>query len=541
MQHTRSYNKTNSYKVSSNSTVQKTGESQQHYDTLDTKASNDRKNTLDITIQNSTKISAHRLEKLDPDSPLRFSSTFDGYAAHLDSPRGSVRMQQTERSAKHFSENIAKRTIESFDNSKTGAKGRDIQIELELGGLRLYELEQKLDNCLSSSRRTLDLNCRVSPSITDIMSSARRSFNRESNSGRNGLIRSFRSLSPKHSSKHNIKSANNLLDSLSTGEVTGFMSPKEQERFSELEERLHNIRSSMRKSAQNDTSAVNYINKENDTSFSPNRSRNHEKVKIATVEKPKSLGKVVKTENFAANTTSTPLETPDRHTISSTNNNNRETENIIYNKHEEDQSVGLSHKHQRSAHSLNKGGFITSKIERSSEENRNTVPFHKDLKEASPVDSGNKGYQDASNRGYSTQTRNQDDRNRGKESVRTNSTGQNHGVSWILEEINEEDPKSVSQGMKASHSNYYQKNISKGSPYFSDQQSITAISYGMGSRSKDEKSTRGSNNLTQELEKDLSNIRGYQRPQYPEVSAIVKDVHIENKIDLELRNHIKDE
>ena len=582
MQHIRSYNQTNSYKVNSNSTIQRTAESQQHYDTLETKASNDRKNTLDITIQNSTKTSGPRPEKYHPDSPLRYSSTFHGYVAKLDSPRASERMQQTERSATHFSENIAKRALQSVDNSQTGAEGRDIQIELELGGLRLYELEQKLDSCLSSSRKTLDLNCRFSPNITEIMSSsARKSFGRESNNGCNGLIRTFRSLSPKNSSKHTIKNSNNLLDNLSPGEVTVFMSPKEQERFSELEERAHQIRSSIRKSSQNDTSAINYINKENlDSSFSPNRSNIHDKVRIATVEKPKALGKVVKTENFAPNTSPTPLDTHDKYNSSSMNNN-KETED----KSEEDQSFGISNKHQIPTHNLNKGSSITiengslakqgenafsrilnqdnsRKIEGSFEENRNTVPFQKDLKEAFPVDSKNKEFQDVNNKGYYAQPRNtklltdshkphdksynqlanQDDRNKGKEFVvRKNSTGQNHGVSWMVEEIHKEDQKSMSQGLKASHSNYYQRNISKDSPHFSDQQSITGVSYDLGSRSKEEKNFRRSNNVTLENEKDRSNISIYQRPQSPGVLAVVKDVHIENKTDPELRNHIKNE
>jgi len=104
------------------------------------------------------------------DHPFRYgTSPVDNCLAQVESPQLTTNMEEAANSALRLSKNIVASTIQAVDNAQLVVGGRNVQVELELSGLKLYDLEQKLDSCLSSTRDMLNLSSKVSPRVSEII------------------------------------------------------------------------------------------------------------------------------------------------------------------------------------------------------------------------------------------------------------------------------------------------------------------------------------------------------------------------------------
>ena len=106
------------------------------------------------------------------DHPFKYTGPagpIENSIALVDSPKLTIKMEETANSAVQLSKNIVASTIQAVDNAQLIVGGRNIQVELELSGLKLYDLEQKLDSCLSTSRDLLNLSSKHSPRVSEIL------------------------------------------------------------------------------------------------------------------------------------------------------------------------------------------------------------------------------------------------------------------------------------------------------------------------------------------------------------------------------------
>jgi len=110
----------------------------------------------------------HRLNNsptLSDDHPNRDS------VENLESPKLSTKMQTILQAHGNLSENIIQNAFKVVDDSRIKVEDRDLEVELELGKLKLQHLEKKIETHLQSSKDTLTLNAQLSENVLNLLHS----------------------------------------------------------------------------------------------------------------------------------------------------------------------------------------------------------------------------------------------------------------------------------------------------------------------------------------------------------------------------------
>jgi len=95
---------------------------------------------------------------------------YDDLASQMASPKLSNKMQMILQSNVNLSESIIQNTYKAVDASRIKLENKDLQVELEITELKLHHLDKKMEECLQSSKNTLNLNAKVSENVSKMFS-----------------------------------------------------------------------------------------------------------------------------------------------------------------------------------------------------------------------------------------------------------------------------------------------------------------------------------------------------------------------------------
>ena len=225
-------------------------------------------------------------------------------------------------SATNISSNIVAKSLQAVEDAQVTLDGQNSQIALELTGLKLYDLEKKLDSCLSSSKNILDLNSKVSPKVSQIMSqSVRRSKIALLQNDYEKVTRGYCSISPQKSSPYSIRTSVKMSEKFAFEELTRSIGKHECQQLLSLDNEHNKMRASLHKDSFRESNVLNNSGgKENLPSPSPTKrlSLNSQRG-IASVKKPKALGRAIETQNYYL-----PVNPEFRISVENTSPKNRE-------------------------------------------------------------------------------------------------------------------------------------------------------------------------------------------------------------------------
>jgi len=263
-----------------------------------------------------------RFDGKEAPSPFSYAGPIDGYTAKEISPRLTEGMREVSWSATNISSNIVAKSLQAVEDAQVTLDGQNSQIALELTGLKLYDLEKKLDSCLSSSKNILDLNSKVSPKVSQIMSqSVRRSKIALLQNDYEKVTRGYCSISPQKSSPYSIRTSVKMSEKFAFEELTRSIGKHECQQLLSLDNEHNKMRASLHKDSFRESNVLNNSGgKENLPSPSPTKrlSLNSQRG-IASVKKPKALGRAIETQNYYL-----PVNPEFRISVENTSPKNRE-------------------------------------------------------------------------------------------------------------------------------------------------------------------------------------------------------------------------